>query len=514
MSSKQPSEIARDTLKLLAQRKLSPTPENFQALYLEIAGLPAPASPLASLRELARSFPAATMAQQRQLALLDKACLAGDLEQAHGALKTYIQTQAKGAARDEHEHAGSRAVSPTQEPASGPLAELALQIGKLVESAMPALGSDDSKLPAMADELLAKLKSKPTLSELKPALASFAHRLGFAAEDQAEIRSTLLSLLRQVFENLGELSLEDRWLSGQIQALMSASEPPLSLRRLDDLERRLKDLILKQSSLKAQTLEAQEQMKALLAAFLDRLGSMADQSSLYQRKIERVSEQLQSATSLPQIAPALAEAIEASRSMASDALRYRDELREMKRASEAQSEEIARLREELAKTSEASRHDFLTGALNRRGLEEAFAKEIARAARQGSSLCVALIDIDNFKQLNDRMGHATGDAALQHLASVARETLRPQDTLSRHGGEEFIVLLPDTSLEAGVLAIQRLQRELTKRIFLHEAERVLVTFSAGVSQALPGETPERCVERADQAMYLAKRAGKNRVVAA
>jgi diguanylate cyclase len=92
--------------------------------------------------------------------------------------------------------------------------------------------------------------------------------------------------------------------------------------------------------------------------------------------------------------------------------------------------------------------------------------------------------------------------------------MRPQDTLARYGGEEFVILLPDTPLDRGIDAMTRLQRELSKRFFLAGAEKVLITFSAGVAQMAAEETPADCIRRADQAMYLAKRAGKNRVLGA
>jgi len=127
---------------------------------------------------------------------------------------------------------------------------------------------------------------------------------------------------------------------------------------------------------------------------------------------------------------------------------------------------------------------------------------------------MALLDLDDFKVLNDRLGHTTGDAALVHLTEVARAAMRPQDQLARYGGEEFVLILPNTTVEQGVQALRRLQRELSAHYFLSNDEHVLMTFSAGVTQLAPDEESAVALQRADQAMYLAKRAGKNRVVAA
>jgi diguanylate cyclase len=92
--------------------------------------------------------------------------------------------------------------------------------------------------------------------------------------------------------------------------------------------------------------------------------------------------------------------------------------------------------------------------------------------------------------------------------------MRPQDTLSRFGGEEFVVLMPDTELDGGVAAMTRLQRELTRKFFMSGQDKLLITFSAGVAQVAEGESIETAIGRADQGMYQAKRAGKNKVVAA
>lgn len=175
-------------------------------------------------------------------------------------------------------------------------------------------------------------------------------------------------------------------------------------------------------------------------------------------------------------------------------------------------QEMSQLHVELDRASAQARHDALTGALNRRGLDDALSREVANAVRKRAALCVALLDLDNFKKLNDQLGHEGGDAALVHLAEVARQTIRPQDSLARYGGEEFVIVLPDTTLDAGIAVLKRLQRELTTRYFLRGNDRVLITFSAGVAQLSEGEDTADALKRADVAMYSAKRTGKNRVL--
>ena len=204
----------------------------------------------------------------------------------------------------------------------------------------------------------------------------------------------------------------------------------------------------------------------------------------------------------------------ATRNMAQDTLAARDTLMGMQKKAAATEAEIVKLHQELDRVSAQARHDPLTGALNRQGLEEAVTREVSKFKRMDSPLCVALLDIDNFKRINDTHGHDVGDVALAHLAEVARSVMRPQDSLARYGGEEFVILMPDTPLDKGIEAMTRLQRELTTRIFMTGNEKVLITFSAGVAQLTPGETGASAIKRADQGMYLAKRAGKNRVLGA
>jgi len=156
----------------------------------------------------------------------------------------------------------------------------------------------------------------------------------------------------------------------------------------------------------------------------------------------------------------------------------------------------------------------LTGSLNRRGLDDVFERELARAERRNTPLCVAMLDLDDFKRLNDTHGHTAGDEALIHLVRVIKDTLRTMDVIARFGGEEFLIILPETTMEDAMQTVTRVQRELTKRIFMHNNERLLITFSAGVALRVGLEDQGSMIKRADEALYKAKRAGKNRVVAA
>ncbi|QNP60706.1 GGDEF domain-containing protein [Paenacidovorax monticola] len=508
MADRSPSEIARETLKQLATRRLAPTPDNYQAIYEEISGAPSPAIfPEGPLRHIQRVLPGQTPAQKRLLGQFETAITHKDWSALQGVMVGYANLGLNPVA--------TSASATTPEPVAVVPDDLAEQMARLVDTTLPALGEDDARVHELAGQLTRFLRDgAPPASTLVLMLSNFSYRLSFATEDQAAIRAGLLTLLHMVFENIAALSADDQWLQGQAEALMAASTPPLTLRRLDDVQRRLKDVIFKQTEARERTVEAQEQMKDLLATFIERLAQMTTSSSNFHGTMERCAELIGRATSLEEIAPVLQEVMTATRAMALDSRIAHGELQTLRERTEEKRAEIAKLQAELDRASAQARHDPLTGSLNRKGLDEVMEREIARARRHGSSLCVALLDVDNFKAINDRLGHGTGDAALVHLAQVTRTVMRPQDMLARYGGEEFVLVLPDTSLSQGVEAMTRLQRELTTRFFLQDNEKVLITFSAGVAQLATTETSSEAIRRADQGMYLAKRSGKNRVMAA
>ncbi len=400
--------------------------------------------------------------------------------------------------------------------ASELLPELRELFAYALEAVVAAQLSDEPELASEARTIAASVRSAASLQAMQDLMAvikRFAFRLQFVAEDRGELHEGLLKLLQLMVDNVSELVVDDRWLNGQLDMVREIIGRPMNVRAIGDAEKRLKEVIFKQSQIKHSLTEAREALKQMLAGFVDHLAEFADSTSDYHDKIERCVEKISKADDIAQLQDVLGEVINETRIIQINAQRSRDDLRASRQRVEEAEKRIDELQSELEKASTLVRHDQLTGTLNRRGLEEAFENEVARSRRRKSPLCVALLDIDNFKKLNDTLGHAAGDGALIHLVTVIRETLRPQDTLARFGGEEFIILLPETGLEDAKTALVRLQRELTRRFFLADNEKILITFSAGVTEQRADDTQESVVKRADQAMYAAKQAGKNRVVA-
>ncbi|HEY4382340.1 MAG TPA: GGDEF domain-containing protein [Acidobacteriaceae bacterium] len=162
--------------------------------------------------------------------------------------------------------------------------------------------------------------------------------------------------------------------------------------------------------------------------------------------------------------------------------------------------------------AEQARTDSLTGALNRRAMEEAALRETARSLRHGNGLCMIVLDVDNFKQLNDARGHAAGDCALRALVCEIQTMLRGNDLLARTGGEEFTILLPDTPADAGVIAAERIRQAIEALQVPFEDDPIHITVSAGVAQFDPSQGGwEAMMRRADTAMYEAKEHGRNLV---
>ncbi|MDR9438112.1 MAG: sensor domain-containing diguanylate cyclase [Halomonas sp.] len=154
-------------------------------------------------------------------------------------------------------------------------------------------------------------------------------------------------------------------------------------------------------------------------------------------------------------------------------------------------------------------HDELTGLLNRRAGLGLLEEEILRSRRYGTPLCVATCDLDHFKRVNDRHGHAVGDSVLRDVAHLMKDAMRQHDRVIRLGGEEFLILLPGVGREGACRAVERLRQCLETTPVADEG--LALTLSAGVAELQGNEEADALMERADRALYCAKDQGRNRV---
>jgi diguanylate cyclase (GGDEF)-like protein len=187
------------------------------------------------------------------------------------------------------------------------------------------------------------------------------------------------------------------------------------------------------------------------------------------------------------------------------------ELRRSRMALEAAYTELAATHRQLEL---AARTDPLTGLYNRREMMERITAEVGRFRRNGAVFSLAIADIDEFKPFNDRHGHACGDRVLCAVAERMRDRVRRQDVAGRWGGEEFLVLLPDTDLEGAVAAAENLRRAVRSTAVRYAGEDLSVTMTIGVSEFQANMDADACLRVADDRLYAGKAAGKNRVVGA
>ena len=587
-----PPELARDTLKMLAARKIPPTPDNYARIYAEISGtriedqngaekvLRGVADRLAQnprstaagialnklvsaqdweqcLREIEHVLPKQNRENTQSWSSLIRDLLR-QLETTHKGLtisrkKEGVETvltrfaanpetlfeKLTGLMRSWSDStitaAGSLQIDstvPVNAAVPGPAVintapvpsskfvgntELLGQLSELLAQTLLSLLSTQPELTEQVQTLVQHVRNSKTpeqITALAKLLRPFWIKVELHGGDKAKIHEGLVRLLRLLVENIGEMVEDEEWVHGQVITLQEIIANPMSRAVIADAERSLRDTIIKQGLLKQSLTDAKSTLKSLMVTFVDRLGEITESTGDYHNKIDGYSMKIGQSKNITELSHLLDDIMQDTRLIRDNVQRSHKELLGSRHQVQEAENKIKQLEQELAQISELVHEDQLTGALNRRGLDATFEREASRADRNQSPLCVALLDIDDFKRLNDSLGHSAGDHALIHLSDVIRETLRPSDSVTRYGGEEFVLLLPDIGLEEAVGTIERLQRELTKKFFLHENERILVTFSAGVALCNPEESQQDVLGRADKAMYQAKKAGKNRVVAA
>jgi len=421
---------------------------------------------------------------------------------------------------------GAAVASPAEDSPSG-----------TASGAMAAAAASDAH-PRLVDALQATVRaglpaSEPRAAELADELATLAGRIGREGATTAladavadvchrvrrlfglrhELVDELLALCRALTDGLGDWTEDGSWTRGQSEQLRERLRDGAGASAVRAARELLDDTRARQRTLQAERVQARDALKLMVRQVLSELGELGQATGRFSEQAAGYATLIESAESLDALAAVVREMVSDSRAVHGVVAAARARLAEEAARAGALESRVLALEGELRRLSDEVSTDALTQVANRRGLAAAFDTESARVLREGAGrapLAVGLIDIDNFKKLNDSLGHAAGDEALRSLAARVREWLRPVDHVARYGGEEFVLLLPGTPVDEAQQVLTRLQRRLSASLFMHEGREVFVTFSAGVTAWRPGETLDSATARADEGLYEAKRTGKNR----
>ena len=372
----------------------------------------------------------------------------------------------------------------------------------------------------LADELstlAARVAQEGATPVLASAVADVCHRVRRLFGLRHELVDELLALCHSLTDGLADLAEDRTWVEGQAEGLRLRLQGAAGARAVRAARELLDETRAAQRSLQAERAQARDALKDMVRQVLAELGELGSATGRFSDKVAGYVQAIEAADSLDSLAAAVREMLDESRTVHDLVAGARDRLAAEHARASALESRVLGLEAELRRLSDEVSTDALTQVANRRGLAQAFTQETARVLRDGpeqAPLALGLIDIDNFKKLNDSLGHAAGDVALQSLAARVKEWLRPVDHIARFGGEEFVLLLPGTPVDEAQQALTRLQRRLSASLFMHEGQEVFVTFSAGVTAWRPGETVEAALARADEGLYEAKRTGKNRTCVA
>jgi diguanylate cyclase len=552
-----PALLAKAALRRLAEQRLEPTPDNFRQAYEAEGGAPSqPPTVAADLAErdhdegerwstlISRVVRGAerggrqwTMARKKeslQRVLEGSRGSGARLHQRLGQLIASWDSDTLDAAPLEDVTDGISASAaapvvppatstPTQAAARTPATETwpvvashaVAQLGDTAVQALQGPGAPQAEATQALRQALTRAQQSAGLppnevNALQVELTQACNQARRIIDHRHLLTSQLTQLVSALTDSLVDLAEDESWAQGQCLAMRHQISEGLNRRGMDHIQALLADTRQRQRVLKFEREQARQALKSLIHQMLQELAALGQTTDRFQDNLGRYADTIGAADTLQSLAGVVREMVAESRAVASVVADTQQRLHtEHSRATELTAR-VRELEDEIRQLSAEAATDPLTQVANRRGLEKAFEAERSRVDRSNTALVVALLDVDNFKKLNDQLGHNTGDEALRFLARRVSECLRPVDVVARYGGEEFVVMLPDTSLEEGQAALTRLQRTLSAEFFTHDDKKVFITFSAGATLYRAGESMESALERADLALYEAKQSGKNR----
>ncbi len=529
------AQIAKLAFRRLAIERLEPTPENYEKAFRQESGeTTSPGEALAMLierivRGMERGGRNWTVARRKEGIQRVLAGSRNDPKRLQQRLAQLISSWDNDGVTAEIDTAGVPAgpvepelpVAANDAAEAKPVAVVAedlvspawARVAKSLASALQqALPQDDANRELNAE--LASLTGRLAAEGASEPLADQLHEACLRAERVLQHRHHLFEqlgkLCHELTSSLTDLAENDSWVKGQCDAMRMKIEEGLTARGVRSVSDMLHHARARHAEVKGDREKARDALKSLIHQMLAELGELGSKTGDFHQSVGRYAEVIEEADSLESLTGVVREMVNESRAVQTLVQQTQARLQEEHSKATGLSERVVKLEDEMRRLSDEVSTDQLTQIANRRGLMQAFETELARLKRNGGHLSVGLLDIDNFKRLNDELGHSAGDEALKSLASIVSKSLRPSDRVARYGGEEFVVLLPETPVADGEQILTRLQRSLTGGLFMHKEKQVFVTFSAGVTGYRLEERIEDSLERADQALYEAKRTGKNR----
>jgi diguanylate cyclase len=384
------------------------------------------------------------------------------------------------------------------------------QYDATLRAALPAGDERADALAVELRELQASLLRDGATAPLRTQAEDVCARARRLLAHRHHLVDELHELTLEMSAGLADLAEEGSWVKGQTESLkLSLGEAP-NVRSVRAASEMLAQTRARQQQVRVERDGARVALKDAIQQMLTELDALGDHTGQFSDSVARYVDTIANADSLESLAGVVRQMVDESRAVHGLVSETKERLHEGRQRAAELEAQVRTLESELRRLSDEVSTDVLTEVANRRGLMQAFDVETARLERQGGELAIGLLDIDNFKKLNDTLGHSVGDMALKTLAGHVQKQLRPVDIVARFGGEEFVVLLPGAPVDEAQVTLTRLQRTLTASLFMHDGREVFVTFSAGVTRFRPGEALEAALERADEALYEAKRTGKNR----
>jgi len=538
------AQIAKAALRRLALERLEPTPENYERAYRQEAGEPPPDSTeaLATLidriiRGVERSGHNWTPARRKEGIQRVLAGGRGDAKKLQQRLSQLVNSWESDSAatpvavgevvaavvpmRPEAPDVGApAAVAAIPAPAQGQPPEsdassvawerIARTLGHALKEALPAHDGANQDLAQELARVVERIDAKAGAAPLADDVEALALRVERVLQHRHHLFDQLGKLCHELTSSLTDLAEDGSWVRGQCEAMQLKIEEGLTARGVRAVSDMLHHARMRHAEVRGEREKARDALKSLMAQMLAELGELGSKTGNFHESVGRYAAVIEESDSLESLTGVVREMVAESRAVQSLVQQTQERLQEEHSKATDLSERVTQLEDEMKRLSDEVSTDQLTQIANRRGLMQAFEIERARLERSGGELSIGLLDIDNFKKLNDELGHSAGDEALKSLAAIVSKTLRPTDRVARYGGEEFVVLLPETPAAEGEQVLTRLQRSLTGGLFMHKDKQIFVTFSAGVTGYRMAERIEDSLERADQALYEAKRTGKNR----